>query len=194
MLPLTKKQEKEYKTQKHCRVRKLDGMFNKDQNYCKVRDQREIEEAPHSICNIRYQTPIEIYLVFHNGPNYDYHSIIRERDEEFSSQFDGLGEKTEKYTAFTVPIKKQNENGKTLTCKIKLIDVRFLSGSLASLFERLHKNKCKNCMSDTENMTVNDGLLIFKCAGRNKYCANEFDGDLAKRFSNTYNFCDRDLG
>ena len=123
MLPLTKKQEKEYKTQKLCRVCKLDDMFNKDQNYCKVRDQREIDETPRSICNIRYQTPKEIYLVFHNGPNYDYHPIIRERDEEFSSQFDGLGEKTEKYTPFTISIRKQNENGKTLTCKIKLIDV-----------------------------------------------------------------------
>ena len=61
--------------------------------------------------------------MFDNGPNYDYHSIIRKRDEEFSSQFDGLGEKTEKYTPFTIPIRKQNENGKTLTCKIKLIDV-----------------------------------------------------------------------
>ena len=108
MLPLTKKQEKEYKTQKLCRVCKRDKVFNKDQNYCKVRDQCEREQAPRSICNIRYQTSKEIYLVFQNGVNYDYHSIIRERerDEEFSSQFDGLAEKTEKYTAFTVPIKK----------------------------------------------------------------------------------------
>ena len=79
MLPLTKKQEKEYKTQKLCRVCKRDKVFNKDQNYCKVRDQCEREEAPNNICHIRYQTSKEIYLVFQNGANYDYHSIIRER-------------------------------------------------------------------------------------------------------------------
>ena len=77
-----------------------------------ARSEINVEEAPHNICNIRCQTPIEIYLVFHNGPNYDYHSIIRERDEEFSSQFDSLGEKTEKYMAFTVPIKNKMKTGR----------------------------------------------------------------------------------
>ena len=55
------------------------------------------------------------------------------------------------------------------------------------------KNGNKNCMSDTEYMTANDGLLTFKCAGHNKNYVNEFDVDLSKRFSNTYKFCDRDL-
>ena len=55
------------------------------------------------------------------------------------------------------------------------------------------KTGSKNCMSDTENMTANDRLLTFKCAGRNKNYVNEFDVDLAKRFSNTYKFCDKDL-
>ena len=55
------------------------------------------------------------------------------------------------------------------------------------------KTGSKHCMSDTENMTANDRLLTFKCAGRNKNYMNEFDVDLAKRFSNTYKFCDKDL-
>ena len=41
-----------------------------------------------------------------NGSNYDYHFIIKELTEEFKIQFTCLGENTETYTTFTVPIEK----------------------------------------------------------------------------------------
>ena len=48
-----------------------------------------------------------MFLVFHNGSNYDYHVIIKELSEEFKKQFTGLGENTEKNITFTLPIGKE---------------------------------------------------------------------------------------
>ena len=57
--------------------------------------------------------------MFHNGSNYDYHFIIKELAEEFKKQFTCLGENTEKYITFTVPIEKEvtriGKNGKEIT-------------------------------------------------------------------------------
>ena len=62
---------------------------------------------------------------------HDYHLITKELAEEFDGPFEYLGENTEKYVTFSVPIKKQLDNGKTVTYKIKFIDsVRFMSTSL----------------------------------------------------------------
>ena len=63
-------------------------------------------EATHSIFNLRYKTPKEIPVIFHNGSTYDYHFIIRKLAEKFEGNFECLGENTEKYTTFSVPIKK----------------------------------------------------------------------------------------
>ena len=50
--------------------------------------------------------------------------------------------------AFSVPIKKENENDKTITYKIKLVDsLRFMLSSLSilpdNLTEGLHQDECK---------------------------------------------------
>ena len=39
--------------------------------------------AAYSICNLKYNEPKNIYIVFHNGFNYDYHFIIQKLAEEF---------------------------------------------------------------------------------------------------------------
>ena len=39
-------------------------------------------------------------------PSSDYHFIIKEVPKEFDGQFECLGENTEKYITFSVPIKK----------------------------------------------------------------------------------------
>ena len=77
--------------------------------------------AAHSICNLRYKTPKEISVVFHNGFTFDYHFIIKELAENFEGQFECLGENTEKYITFSVPIKKELDNGKTNAYQIKFI-------------------------------------------------------------------------
>ena len=74
--------------------------------------------------------------MFHNGSICDYHFIIKELAEEFEGEFECLGEKTEKYITFSVPIKKEiakkdkNGNDKItkIPYKIKFIDsYRFMS-------------------------------------------------------------------
>ena len=50
--------------------------------------------------------PKKVWIVFFYGSNYDYNFIIKELAEEFKKQFTCLGENTEKYVTFKVPIEK----------------------------------------------------------------------------------------
>ena len=76
--------------------------------------------------------------MFHNGSTYDYHFIIKQLAKEFDGQLECLGEYTEKYIPFSVPIKKELDNGKTITCKLKFIDsFRFMLISLSSLVDNV---------------------------------------------------------
>ena len=105
--------------------------------------------AAHSIRNLRYKTPNEIPIVFLNGSTYDYHFIINKLAKEFGAQLEWIGENTEKYITFSVPISKELDNGKTITYKLKFIDsFRFMSTSLSSLVDNLskiYKKECKGC-------------------------------------------------
>ena len=55
-------------------------------------------------------------MIFHNGCNYHYHFIIKELAKEFEGDVNCLGENTEKYKTFSVPItneiKKIDKNEK----------------------------------------------------------------------------------
>ena len=105
--------------------------------------------------------------------------------QEFEDQIECLGENTEKYVKFSLPINKEIENGKTRTYKIKFIDtVGFMSSSLSvladNLAKRLHKDKYENRKSDLEYIAVNDGSLLFKRIDCKKNYKKEFDADLSK--------------
>ena len=52
--------------------------------------------------------------MFHDGSTYDYHFIIKELAEEFEGEFECLGENTEKYITFSVPIKKETTEKKKI--------------------------------------------------------------------------------
>ena len=84
----------------------------KDKKYCKVRDHcyyaGEYWGAAHFVYSLKYGVPKKIYILFHNGSNYDYHFIIIELAEEFKKQFTCLWEYTEKCIIFTVPIEKKS--------------------------------------------------------------------------------------
>ena len=105
MILLTDEENKSYKKQKICYICKK-GFSTDDDNkkYHKVRDHCHYigkqRGAAHSVCNLRYKTSKEIPIVFHNGSTYDYHFIIKELAKEFESQFECLGEDTEKYITF----------------------------------------------------------------------------------------------
>ena len=89
----------------------------------------------------------------HNGSNYDYHFIIKELAEEFKKQFTCLGENTEKYITFRVPIEKDvtriDKNGEEIKIKkLIFIDSAILMASLLSslvnnLSEGIHRIKSK---------------------------------------------------
>ena len=66
--------------------------------------------AAHSKCNLNYATTKPIPVVFPNGSTYDYHFIIKQIAREFKGNFECLGENTEKYITFSVPIKKLLDN------------------------------------------------------------------------------------
>ena len=176
MIPLTDKENKSYEKQNVCYICKK--QFRTDENdenafklYHKVRDHchytRTFRRAAHSVCNLRYKTPKEIPVVFHNGSTYDYHFIINQLAKDFYDHLECLRENTEKYITFSVPISKELDNGKTITYKLKFIDsFRFMSTSLSSLVdnlsEKLHSDKCKDCKSELDYMSVKDNQLIFQ--------------------------------
>ena len=172
MISLTKKEEIMHNKQKVCYIRKK-GFSTDDKNSFKVRDHchytGKYRGAAHDICNLRYKIPKEIPVVFHNGSTYDYHFIIKELAEEFEWEFECLGENTEKYITFSVPIKKEitkidkdsNDKIMKISYKINFIDsFRFMSSSLSNLVdnlsERLHSDKCTDCKSCLDYMITKD--------------------------------------
>ena len=129
----------------------------------------------HDICCLRYKVAKEIPAVCHNGSTYDHHFIIKELAEEFERQFECLGENTEKYITFSVPVKKKitktdkDGNGKIVNTsyKIKFIDsFGFMSSSLSSLVSNLsdglHSDNCTDCKSCLDYMSDKDDQLIFR--------------------------------
>ena len=79
-----------------------------------------------------------VAAVFHNGSTYDYQFIIKQLEKEVNGKLECLGENTEKYITFSVQIKKELDNSKTITYKLKFVDsFRFMSASLSSLFDNL---------------------------------------------------------
>ena len=87
----------------------------------------------------------------------------------------------EKYITFSVSIKKECKNGKTITYKLKFFDSsRFMQSSLSELVDNMPGNfNSIERKSWTEN-------------NRCKECKKLID-DLTKKFSSIYQFCNGDL-
>ena len=82
IIPLTYKDNKSYKKQKVCYICKK--RFNTDdgnKKYHKVKDHchytGKYGGATHYICNLRCKTPKDLHVIFHNGPTYGDHFIIK---------------------------------------------------------------------------------------------------------------------
>ena len=104
----------------------------------------EILEELLSECNLRYNVPTKMPIVFHNGSTYDYHFAIEKLAEEFKGDFECLGENTEKYITFSVPLKKEDD-GKIIY-KLKFIDsYRFMQSPLSNLVDSLSGVYDKEC-------------------------------------------------
>ena len=197
MIPLTKEENDNYNKENTCYICKKD--FNND----KVRDHchftGKYRGAAHNMCNLRYKIPKNIPLIFHNGSTYDYHFVIKELACEFEGNIECLGENTEKYITFSVPIKKKIDNKNiNITYKIKFIDsFRFMATSLSKLVDNLtdniHNDKCIKCKSNLCFVKAINEKLIFKGIDCEKEYEKEFNKELIERFANTYKFCDIDL-
>ena len=142
--------------------------------------------------------------MFHDGSTYDYHFIIKELAEEFEGEFECLGENTEKYITFSVPIKKEttekkkdkddNDKITKISYKIKFIDsYKFMSTSLSNLVNNLsegvHNDKCTNCKSCLDYITTKNEQLIFRCFRCKKKYEKDFNKELIQRFANMYDYC-----
>ena len=202
MIPLTTEEKIYHNKQKICYICKKEFNNNDKKNY-KAREHchytGKYRGAAHNICNLRYKVPKEIPIVFHNSSTYDYHFIIKELVKEFNGNFECLGENTEKYITFLVPIKKKIENKDLeITYKIKfIVSYRFMSSSLSKLVDNLsegiHNNKCLDCNSCLDYIKIKNEKLLLKCFKCNNYYKNKFNKDLIKKLKNTYSFCNNDL-
>ena len=174
IIPLTKKEKINYNDQKVCYICKKEfdiidttKSSSLERKKHKVRDHchytGKYRGAAHNICNLRYKVPKEIPVVFHNGSIYNYHFIIKELVKEFEGNFECLGENTEKYITFSVPIKKKMENKDLeITYKIKFIDsYRFMVSSFSkpadNLSEGIHNNKCSDYGSNLDYIKITAG-------------------------------------
>ena len=199
MILLTDKENKSYEEQIVCYISKKEFITDEnDKNafklYHNVRGHchytGKFRRAAHSICNLKYKTPKEIPVVFHNGSTYDYHFIINKLAKEFYGQLECLGENIEKYINFSVPISKELDNGKTITYILKFIDsFRFMSTALPSLFDSLsekrHSDKCKDCKSVLDYLSLEHNQLIFESFECKRNYMKDFNKESIKRFANT---------
>ena len=166
MIPLTDEVSKSYEKQKVCYICKKE--FNTDKNgknvfklYHKVRDHchytRKFKGAAHSICNLRYKALKEIPIIFHKGSTCDYHFIIKQLVKELMVNLNAQ-EKIQK-NLLLFSIKKELDNLKTITHKLKFIDsFRFMSTLLSSLSDNLldglHCNTFIDCKSSLDYIQV----------------------------------------
>ena len=164
MVSLRTEEKIHYNKRKICYICKQE-FNNNDKKQQKVKDHchytGKYRGAAHNTCNLWYKVPQENPVVFHTCSTYDYHFIIKELVKEFDGNFDCLGENTEKYKTFSVPLKKKIENKASIEInyKIKFIDsCRFMSSSLSKLVgnssEGIHNNKCSDCESNLDYIKI----------------------------------------
>ena len=122
----------------------------KTKKYCNVREHchytGKCRGAVYSIRNLKYSVSKAVPIVFHNVSYYYYHLIIKQLAEEFEAKFNCLGENTEKYVTFSIPIVKQvkriDKNGeeiiKAISFRLQFIDsAKFMLSSLSNLIDYL---------------------------------------------------------
>ena len=208
MIPLTDEEIIFYEKQKLCHICKKEFHYDKNEKsefkiYQKVKDHchytGKFRGTAHSICNLRYKVQREIPVKIHNGSKYDYHFIIKELAEEFNGQFECLRENTEEHNTFSVPLKKENKDGNTITYKTKFIGTsRFMQSKLSDLADNLSEinNKdCKKCMernkisSGCECISLKDNRLKYKCKECGDISAKTID-ELIEKFPRIYKFSD----
>ena len=101
-----------------------------------------------------------------------------------------------------MPLKKQNDNGKKITCKLKFIDsYRFMSTSLSNLVDNLlgvYSKDCTRCMErkkirlNCEFIGFKNGRVNYKCKECKK-SHTKLTNESIKNCPTLYKFCNGDL-
>ena len=205
MIPLTKEENNFYNEQKICYICKGKFCIDKDdKNYI---NKRKVKDHCHySICNLIYSVQKKISIIIHNA-SYDTHFILKQLAIEFRGELTCIGDNTEKYITFSVPIKKEVNNyddndakKKTITYKLKFIDsFRFMSTSLSQLVDNTSRifNSIE-CKLSRDKIKINSeccfvGLKNSKLINKCKECKEEWKRPLNKlieSFPSIYQFCD----
>ena len=179
MKPLTNKEIKSNEKQKICYVC--------EETFCDDKSKKSENELYHKVRDHCY------YTGKFRGANLA---------EEFKSVFECLGENTEKFITFSVLLKKEDDNAKIITYKLKFIDsYRFMQTSLSNLVDNLsgvYDKECKKCMErkkirlNCEFVGFKNGRLNYKCKECKKSCTKVVS-ELTKNFPTLYKFCNGDL-
>ena len=182
IIPLTQEENNHYNEQEICYICEEKFCMDKDdkdyinrkkvKNHCHYTG--KFRGAAHSQCNLNHKVQKEIPIIIYNT-SCDTHFIPNQLAIEFKGELNCIGDNTEKYLTFSVPIKKEcDNNNKTITYKLKFIDsFRFMPDSLSNLVDNtsgiFNSIECKSCI---EKIKINseccfDGLknnrLIYKC-------------------------------
>ena len=97
--------------------------------------------------------------------------------KEFKGNFDCLGESAEKYITFSVPIKKEHDNGKTSIYRLKFIDsCRFMQDSLSNLVNNLSGIDNK----ESENKIIDNVRSMTASLSRSNDKVSEIDRKIAR--------------
>ena len=184
-------------------------MDKDDENYKnkrKVKDHchytGKFRGAAHSKCNLNYKVLKDIPIIIHNA-SYDTHFIINQLAEEFKGELNCIGENMEKYITFSVTIKKECNDGRTITCKLRFIDhFRFMSASLSDLADNMsgvfNNIGCKSCMkkikinSECCFVGLQNNRLIYRCKECKKEWKRPIEGLIGK-FPSVYQFCNGNI-
>ena len=206
MIQLTNEENRSYKEQEVCHIcKKKLCMDEHDENYKKRRKVKDhchyigkIRGAAHRDCDLKHKVPKDIPIITHYA-SYDTHFIINKLAEEFKGDLDCIGENMEKYITFSVPIKKKCDDNKTITHKLKFIDIyRFMDFSLSDLIDNLSGRIC-NSMACTNYMVsekinsecclvkLKNDRLIYRCIECKEKYKRPIQG-LIRKFPSIYQF------
>ena len=170
---MNKKEYENHKNQKVCYIyNKEFSAYDEDKNYYKVKNyckfSGKYQGSCHKICRSKCRSLKEILIIFHTGSTYDYYFIINELAISFKEygNFECLGENSEKYVTFSVPVKKDLKNNKSIKYELKFIDsFRFMATSLSNLINNLSGQLYKNC-ADCKNLldytVFKDDKILFR--------------------------------
>ena len=215
IIPLTQEENNRYNEQEICyKCGEKFCMDKDDKDYInkkKVKDHCQytgkFREATYSICNLKYNVPKEIPIIIHNA-TYDTYFMLNQLAIEFNGELNCIGDNTEKYISFSVPIKKEvidnNGNKKAIIYKLKFIDsYRFMPISLSEfvdcpseIFNSIEYELCIeriNIKSECHYVGLKNDKLIHKCKKCKEECERPIIDELKEKFSSIYQFCDGDL-